>query len=152
MRRAGARRPSFTRARERSSASVSSRSLGCRRTISLRGRHAAQLDQHAREALRIRDRVAQLRPIGAAEVGADDERVALERRRRSSAGVGQSASATRQRERRAECVSWSGLFLEREGRLFEPVRQRERRGVPTGGRGGASRRLTTGAIGTPSRR
>src|SRR5262249_43512039 len=36
-------------------------------------------DHHAREALGIRDRVAEARPLGAAGVGADDQRIALQR-------------------------------------------------------------------------
>ena len=55
-------------------------------------RHTSQIDQHAREPLRVGDRVAQQRPIGAAGVGADHERVALQR----------SGRPGRRRERRED--------------------------------------------------
>ena len=82
-------------------------------------RHAAELDHHAREALGVGDRVLQLRPIGAAGVGADRssaKRCSGRGARRGAAGD-RAPAATE--TRRSTAFSWRGLFLNREGRLFE---------------------------------
>ena len=60
-------------------------SFGCLRTISFSGADAAELDQHAGEALGVGDGVLQARTLGASEVRADDEREPLDRRGRLGA-------------------------------------------------------------------
>ena len=121
---------------KRSSASTSSRSRGCLRTISLAGADAAELDQHPGEALGVGDGVLQLRPFRAARVRADDQREPLQGHVRRGRGAASATSprARNTRDARPDATtsstvsSRSDLFLDRERGLRELARDRQRRG------------------------
>ena len=111
----------------------------------VRRRHAAELDQHAGEALGVGDGVLQAGPLGASVVRADHEREPLHGRGRLGTActrhAGQRQRQTHVRRepaggRRTHALaSRSGLFLQGEGGLRELARDTQAPRAARAGRG-----------------